>query len=437
MRTDELEVRYDDESSTLIVDDDRSSSDGFTYEVTSASPRITPADLAGEAGAVPESIRDRYLQLPEGFSDRVRLLSAELAGTATSPYEQARALQDHLRTFTYDLEVLAGHSGDALERFLFDTQRGYCEQFAGAFAAMARSVGLPARVAVGFTQGVADAADPSLYRVRGEHAHAWPEVYLAGAGWVAFEPTPGRGMPFAEAHTGVTPSQAASDAPGTATTSPPTTSAPVPTAPSTDASVRDPDAGSGTGAGAGLDADAGAEGVAVRYLLAPLARAAPVVALALVAYLVLLPLGLLIRRQLRRRSAGSAEQRIAVAWAETMEGAAVLGFEEDPSDTYLERAQRLGAVVPGAGHLAVALAGWLEVASYSDTGADDADADAAEATATAIGAVVRSGATRPARVRRWLDPRPLIDAWRRRRRASQRRITTTARADLELERELV
>src|SRR3546814_18645666 len=59
-----------------------------------------------------------------------------------------------------------------------EVRAGYCEQFAGSFAAMARSLGLPARVGVGFTPGVADPADPSLYRVRGEHAHAWPAVYL-------------------------------------------------------------------------------------------------------------------------------------------------------------------------------------------------------------------------------------------------------------------
>ena len=84
------------------------------------------------------------------------------------------------------------------------TSVGYCEQFAGTFAAMARALGMPARVAVGFTQG--DRGPTAAPRV-GKHAHAWPEVCFDGFGWVPFEPTPGRGLPGAEAYTGVPPQQ--------------------------------------------------------------------------------------------------------------------------------------------------------------------------------------------------------------------------------------
>src|SRR3546814_15802096 len=66
----DLQVRYDEESATLIVDNEIPTSDGLVYEVTSASPRLTPEDLAGTAGAVPEDIRADYLSLPDGFSDR-------------------------------------------------------------------------------------------------------------------------------------------------------------------------------------------------------------------------------------------------------------------------------------------------------------------------------------------------------------------------------
>lgn len=70
-------------------------------------------------------------------------------------------------------------------------RRGYCEQFAGTYAAFARAVGLPSRVVVGYTPG--ELRDDGRYYVQGKHAHAWPEIYFDGVGWVPFEPTPGRG----------------------------------------------------------------------------------------------------------------------------------------------------------------------------------------------------------------------------------------------------
>src|SRR5205807_5511111 len=139
-----------------------------------------------------------------GFPSSVVRLATQVTASATAPYAKAKALQDYLRNnFRYDLRVPAGHGDDALQRFLFVTKRGYCEQFAGSYAAMARAINLPSRVAVGFTPGqqLADGA----YRVLNRHAHAWPEVYLSGYGWVAFEPTPGRGAPDDQSYTGVAP----------------------------------------------------------------------------------------------------------------------------------------------------------------------------------------------------------------------------------------
>ena len=85
-------------------------------------------------------------------------------------------------------------------------RRGYCEQFAGTYAAFARVLGLPSRVAVGFTPG--EQRGDGRYYVQGKHAHSWPEIYFAGVGWVPFEPTPGRGNQAAEQYTGVAPAQA-------------------------------------------------------------------------------------------------------------------------------------------------------------------------------------------------------------------------------------
>src|SRR5262249_43109652 len=104
----------------------------------------------------------------------------------------------------YSLTVQRGHSDDAMINFL-SIKKGYCEQFAGTFAAMARSVGLPTRVVVGFTPGIL--RSDGLYHVAGRHAHAWDEVWFDGYGWTVFDPPPGRGAPGAENPTGVAAAQ--------------------------------------------------------------------------------------------------------------------------------------------------------------------------------------------------------------------------------------
>jgi transglutaminase-like putative cysteine protease len=433
-----LDVLYEEDSATLIVDKGVESSDGLIYKVTSASPRITPADLAGSSGPVPSAITDRFLDLPDDFNPAIRQLAQELtAGTAT-PYESARALQDYLRTFTYDLEVQSGHSDDVLARFLFETKRGYCEQFAGAFAAMARSIGLPARVAVGFTPGEPDPLDPTMFHVRGEHAHAWPEVFLAGAGWVSFEPTPGRGQPFAESYTGVPAAQVTSGHPGESTVTPTTTTTLAsPTIPdaSSGPTVRDDELGTDAG---NTDTGSGNGTAPIRFVVRPLRQAAPIVGIAMLTYLILFPLALLIRRRMRRRRATTPAARIALAWTEAAEEAGLVGYHEISSDTFDERARRLATHLSddeSVAHTNV-LARRLEASAYSAEGADDLDAELAEESGAALGASARAAATRTARVNRWLDPRPWLGRWRR-GQLRHRRITTTVRADLEAERELV
>lgn len=98
--------------------------------------------------------------------------------------------------FTYDLTAPATDDGHPIEVFL-ETRLGFCEQFASTFAVMARALGVPSRVAVGFTPGELD-ADGS-YRVTGKNSHAWPEIWFDDIGWIPFEPTPQRALPGAEA----------------------------------------------------------------------------------------------------------------------------------------------------------------------------------------------------------------------------------------------
>jgi transglutaminase-like putative cysteine protease len=234
------ELRWDADSSTLIVDSSQPSSDGLTYSAISRAPTFDPEQLRRSAGSDPTAIRARYGGVPAGFPDEaVRLAAAGMRRAAgempQNRYEQALALQEWFRQeFRYSLEVPPGHSDDALLDFL-DRGQGYCEQFAGAFAAIGRAFGWPTRVAVGFTPGAVDPADPGRFIVQGRHAHAWPEVYFPEVGWVPFEPTPGRGMPGAQGHTGVAPEQDAGTVgdPAAATTTSPSTSTTAPASTST------------------------------------------------------------------------------------------------------------------------------------------------------------------------------------------------------------
>ncbi|MBW3614427.1 MAG: DUF3488 and transglutaminase-like domain-containing protein, partial [Actinobacteria bacterium] len=214
------EVSYNRGSASIITPSE--TTDGLTYSVRSKVAELTPELLAGAPAQAPPAVAERYLALPD-ISGTIRQEARRIvsAARARTPYEQARALQDHFhRNFRYDLNARQGHDEEALENFLLRNRRGYCEQFAGSYAVLARTLGLPSRVAVGFTPG--ELQSDGLYHVRDEHAHAWPEVYLHGYGWVAFEPTPGRGAPGAEPYTGLPEAQDASGAPTTATTAAPT-----------------------------------------------------------------------------------------------------------------------------------------------------------------------------------------------------------------------
>jgi len=186
-----------EDTDTIVVDGD-GLRQGQVFNV--ASDITVPSVGALRAATTDAPPSDGLLALPDDLPAEVRTLAAEVTAGAETPYDRARAIQDWFRVnFTYDLTVQSGHSDDAITSFL-RIRRGYCEQFAGTFAVMARSVGLPARVAVGFTQG--DLRSDGKYHVLGRHAHAWPEVWFDGIGWVAFEPTPGRGAPGNEEVTG-------------------------------------------------------------------------------------------------------------------------------------------------------------------------------------------------------------------------------------------
>ena len=192
-----IDLRLNRDTNTLVTPDDMLAGDLFT--VVSAAAVLTPDVLAAAtSSAAPDPI---FLELPADLPDEVARLAVEVTEGAVGTYGRARALQDWFRSeFDYSLEVQRGHGSSAIESFLAE-RVGYCEQFSATFAVMARSLGIPSRVAVGFTPGVLE--EEGWFTVRGKNAHAWPEVWFDGIGWVLFEPTPGRGEPGAESYTNV------------------------------------------------------------------------------------------------------------------------------------------------------------------------------------------------------------------------------------------
>jgi transglutaminase-like putative cysteine protease len=166
---------------------------GEGYSVTTVISNVTEQQLRGAGTTYPASVTRLYLGL-EGVTERTRALARQITSQATNPYDMAQALATYLRTnpnLAYATNVgKPPGDRDLVDFFLFDTQngqRGYCEYFASAMAVMARSVGLPARVAVGFSPGQELAKNVYVYKEA--NAHAWTEIYFPGYGWQIFEAT--------------------------------------------------------------------------------------------------------------------------------------------------------------------------------------------------------------------------------------------------------
>jgi transglutaminase-like putative cysteine protease len=157
------------------------------YRITATFGRPSADDLRSDSVTAGGDLLDTGGALrPEVIARAV-----EVTAGATTAFDKAERLRsyftDPANGFVYSLQVPTGDSGDLLLDFL-TLKQGYCEQYATAMAVMLRAVGVPARVAVGFTQGVPDAAGD--YVINSHDAHAWVEVPFDQAGWVEFDPTP-------------------------------------------------------------------------------------------------------------------------------------------------------------------------------------------------------------------------------------------------------
>ncbi|MGG2465516.1 transglutaminaseTgpA domain-containing protein [Streptomyces sp. RGM 3693] len=183
--------RFEPEGRTLVGDRGQNTH-GLQYQVESLQVRPTAHQLAA-APPPPAALRREYTKVPDSLPAIVGTTARQVTRGARTAYDKAVKLQDWFALyggFSYNTEVRAGSGTEAIARFLEDKE-GFCVHFSFSMAAMARTLGIPARVAVGFTQGTQQPDGTTSVGLK--DAHAWPELYFQGVGWTRFEPTPSRG----------------------------------------------------------------------------------------------------------------------------------------------------------------------------------------------------------------------------------------------------
>lgn len=317
-----------------------------SYVVHSEVPELTPARLELATGTPTPTLEQVFTTLPNDVPKLVSETAQTVAGNAGTPYAQAMALQNYLRSseFSYSLDTPAadGYDGSGmavLEAFLTN-KSGYCVHFSAAMAVMARELGIPSRIAVGYAPGAVttevvkrDGLTLFGYRATGRDAHAWPELYFEGLGWVPFEPTPGRGSvpDYAQEETSSDPAASAPAVPTTEAAATPTTTSATTTAAAAPGSP-----------GQAADAPRWLPGVGAGLLL-----------------VLLLLIPAMVRGNVRRRrlallrtptSAGctggaSGEALPVLAWRELMDTATDFGYAHDASRTPALHAQELATML--------------------------------------------------------------------------------------------
>lgn len=314
----------------LTIGGINSTTQGQKYTATSLVLQPTADQLKAAGGFVPEEVQ-RDLFLPPNLPSIIQDTALTATKDAVTEYDKAVALQDYFRDngFAYSTQtpLKQGYDGDGsrvIARFL-EVKSGYCVHFASAMALMARTLGIPSRVAEGYLPGATSggtANNPGEYTVTSDDLHAWPELYFAGVGWVPFEPTVGRGTvpDYTRPQT-----DAAAPPPTSASTS---TSAPralVPTDPANPAGSATPTGGSGaqplaTGVGVAL--------LAVGVLLVP-------------------AFWRRMRRRRRLRELSDEWGGASLAWDELRDTVRDLGWTAPPTETPRVLAGRMAAAVAG------------------------------------------------------------------------------------------
>jgi hypothetical protein len=335
--------------------------------------------------------------LPPGLPPEIQAKGAELAGNVAEPYAKLLAIQKYMQTFPYNLDARPGHSYDALRRLFgpnVSDQVGYAEQFASAFAVLARSQGFPARVAVGYLLSK-DHKEGDSYKVKTGDAHAWPEVNLAGYGWVAFEPTD--------------PQRHAANVPKKPETPTPEDNKQEQNSTASQPS-EDPN----------LPKLAGGQLTVLDWAL--------FVLIGLGILLVLTPIAVAVEkfRRRRRRHIGSRAARIVGAWQQATDRLIEHGVPVTAASTTTEITEQAREQIgdSGTGSLAV-LAPMVTSAMYNPSEPDDNAVQEAWQLEAQLRRELRKARSPLLTVRAWLDPRPLYARWRdeRQRRRDMDKLT--------------
>ncbi len=165
-----------------------------TYNSFGSVSRASEQQLRSDSAAYPDWISERYLQLPDSVPDRVgdEARRIVLEAGASNSYDQAKAIEQYLRTMPYDLGVISPPVGrDATDFLLFDLKRGYFDYTATGMVVLLRELGIPARIAVGYVIDPGT-GDETTYQVRKDNAYSWVEVFFPTYGWINFNPTADR-----------------------------------------------------------------------------------------------------------------------------------------------------------------------------------------------------------------------------------------------------
>lgn len=180
------DYRYDTDSGIVYSEQTRSPGN-YTEQADLTEPT---AGALRDAGADFSQVPKKYTRI-SGVDPKVADLARRITSNTSNEFDAAQAIYNYFRSpsngFTYSTQTAPPVTGDALVDFLFHGKTGFCEQYASAMGVMLRTLGIPTRVAIGFTDGFEAQGHRTI---TSQDAHAWDEVYFPGYGWVTFDPTP-------------------------------------------------------------------------------------------------------------------------------------------------------------------------------------------------------------------------------------------------------